>query len=107
MAESLAHRNAKWRSAGRGGFVEVPLPSGRRLDALSWNGRWATEVERSRSFGRLWRALSRLVESGAPERVLKVPKKDMRLAAVVLRRAGVSGRVRSMDGSIDWYINVR
>lgn len=107
MAESRAHRRAKRQSAGRGGSVEVLLPSGRRLDALSRNGRWATEVERSRDFGRLWQAISRLVESGAPERVLKVPEEDMGLAAVVFRRAGISGRVRSLDGSQDWYIKVR
>jgi hypothetical protein len=52
------------------------------------------------------RAISRLKESRAPQKVLKVPEGDMRQAAAALRRAGVSGRVRSMDGSQDWYIKV-
>ena len=96
MAESWAHRNAKWRSAGRGGRVEVPLRSGRRLDALSRDGVWATEVETSGDFGRLMQAAWRLAESRAPQKVLKVPHRHMRMAAAAMREAGVSGRIRNM-----------
>jgi hypothetical protein len=74
---------------------------------MSWDGTWATEVERSGDFGRMLRAISRLKESGAPQKVLKVPESNMRQAAAALRRAGVSGRVRNMDGSQDWFIKVR
>ena len=106
MAESNAHRKAKYRSAGLGGRVEVPLPSGRRLDALSWNEVWGTEVEKSRSFGRMKLAVERLLESGVPQKVLKVPEADMRLAAVVLRRMGVSAWVRNMDGSREFFVRI-
>jgi hypothetical protein len=104
MAESRAHQKAKFRSAGFGGQVEVPLPSGKRLDALSWNGVWATEVETSGSFSRLWLAVDRLLESGAPQRVLRVPQRSRRLAAAVLRRRGVSAWVRNMDGSKGFFV---
>ncbi|QRK05270.1 hypothetical protein JQX13_34460 [Archangium violaceum] len=106
MAESRAHQRAKFRSAGFGGQVEVPLPSGRRLDALSWNGVWGTEVETSGSFSRLQLAVERLLESGARQRVLKVPERHMRLAAVVLRRMGVSAWVRNMHGSEEFFVGV-
>ena len=106
MSESRAHRRAKYVSAGPGGYVEVPLGDGRRLDALSRDGVWATEVERSGDFGGLWRAVMRLVASGAPQKVLKVPQQDMNFAAVVLRKAGVSAWVRNMDGSDEFFVQV-
>ncbi|MCY1046056.1 hypothetical protein OV208_32385 [Corallococcus sp. bb12-1] len=106
MAESRAHQRAKFRSAGFGGQIEVPLPSGRRLDALSWNGVWATEVETSGSFGRLQLAVERLLESGARQRVLKVPYRHMRLAAAVLRSMDVSAWVRNMDGSEELFVRI-
>ncbi len=106
MAESWAHRKAKHQSAGKGGFVEFALPSGQRLDALSRDGVWATEVERSGDFMRMLQAIDRLVESGAPMKVLKVPDQDMKTAAAAFRRAGVSGLVRNLDGSKEWDINV-
>jgi hypothetical protein len=107
MSESGAHRKAKWRSAGRGGRVEVQLPSGRRLDALSWDGTWATEVERSGDLDCLILAAERLKESGAPQKVLKVPARYMRLAAVALRQAAVSAWVRNMYGSDEFFVKVR
>lgn len=107
MAESLAHRKAKWRSAGPGGMVEVPLPCGGRLDALSRNGVWGTEVELSGDFVRLMRAAKRLAESKAPQKVLKIPHRDMMRAAAALRRAGVSAWVRNMRGTEEFFVEVR
>ncbi|MCP3141726.1 hypothetical protein [Pyxidicoccus xibeiensis] len=106
MAESNAHRWAKYRSAGFGGRVEVLLPSGRRLDALSRNRVWGTEVEKSGTFARLRLAVERLLESGVPQKVLKVPAADMRLAAAVLRRMGVSAWVRNLDGSREFFVRI-
>ncbi len=106
MAESRAHKNAKWRSAGRGGQVEVPLPSGRRLDALSRNGTWATEVETSGDVELMKLAAERLAESGAPQKVLKVPQRYMMRAAVALRQAGVSAWVRNMYGTDEIFVKV-
>ena len=107
MAESNAHRRAKLRSAGFGGQVEVPLPSGRRLDALSRNGVWGTEVETSGSFARLLLAAARLRESGVPQKVLKVPQRHMGIAAAALRVAGVSARVRNMYGTKGFRVRPR
>lgn len=106
MAESWAHRRAKRRSAGPGGRVEVRLPSGSRLDALSRDGVWATEVETSGDFVRLMRAAERLAESGAPQKVLKVPHRHMRIAAAALQRAGVSARVRNMHDTCGFAVRV-
>jgi hypothetical protein len=104
MSESKAHKRAKWRAAGWGGAVEVPLPSGRRLDALSRDGRRGTEVETSGDFALLLLAISRLVESGVPKKVLRVPQRHMRMAAAALRHAGVSAWVQNMYGSESWWI---
>jgi hypothetical protein len=57
---------------------------------------WATEVETSGDFGRLMLAARRLAESGAPQKVLKVPYRHMSKAAAAMRRVGVSGRIRNM-----------
>jgi len=107
MAESGPHRRAKWRSAGVGGEVEVALPSGRHLDALSRNGVWATEVETSGDLARLSVAAQRLAESGAPQKVLKVPLRHMNLAAVALRGEGVSAWVRDMHGVEEFFVKIR
>ncbi len=104
MAESRAHKRAKQYAAGRGGYTEVRLDSGRRLDALTRDGYRGTEVETSGSFGRLSLAAERLEEADTPQKVLKVPRRDMRFAAVVLRRAGISAWVEPMDGSPGFYV---
>lgn len=41
-------------------------------------------------------AIDRLVESGAPDLVLRVPHRDMDLAAVAFLEACVEGRVQNM-----------
>jgi hypothetical protein len=82
----------------------VPLPSGRRLDALSFDGRWATEVELSSDFGRLMIAARRLSESGAAQKVLRVPRRDMRMAAAALRHSGVSAWVRDVNWSDEFFV---
>lgn len=104
MAKSRTHWKTQVRAAGRRGQIEVPLPSGRRLDALSANGRWATEVELSGDFGRLLIAAERLAESRALQCVLQVPHGQMRLAAVALRRAGVSAWVRNIPGTEEFFV---
>ena len=80
MSETRAHRRAKTRAAGLGGRTEVPLPRGQRLDALTKGKGRATEVERSGSATGLRAAAKRLKLSGAPQKVLQVPQKDMSAA---------------------------
>lgn len=99
MSKSHSHRRAQERAAGWYGQTEVPLPSGRFLDALSASGHRATEVERSGKFSRLCNAAERLEESGARQRVLQVPHHHLELAAEAMRLTGVSGTVKNMGGT--------
>lgn len=99
MAEKDAHRRAKNRAAGPHGQTEVKLRGNQRLDALSSGGKRATEVERSGSPGGLKKAAQRLKKSGAPQKVLQVPQKDMKAAAKALADVGVGGTVKNMGGT--------
>ncbi|MCB9760535.1 MAG: hypothetical protein H6739_11905 [Alphaproteobacteria bacterium] len=92
-------RRAKREAAGRHGRIDVPLPSGRILAALSASGHRATEIERSGSYDRLLSAAERLAEIGAEQSVLQVPQPHMALAAQAMRQVGVPGTVKNMSGS--------
>ncbi len=98
MTETPSHRRAKARAAGNGGQTEVPLPGGRRLDALSAHGR-ATEVERSGDPAALRGAARRLRDARAGQRVLVVPQFDMPAAADAMRDVGVHGTVKNIKGN--------
>lgn len=98
MAESSGHRQAKNRAAGGAGEVEVPLPGGRRLDALSADGR-ATEVERGGTPQALEAAARRLRDAPARQHVLQVPQKDMPAAVAAMRKVGVRGTVKNLAGT--------
>lgn len=104
MPKSYPHKKWQRIAAGWGGSVEVPLPSGRRLDALSANGVWGTEVEFSGRLDRMLQAAERLDESGAPMKVLRVPQRDMRTAAAAAREVGVSLIVRNMWGTRQFWV---
>ena len=99
MPESPSHYRAKRRAAGPGGSTEVPLRGNQRLDALSKGGGRATEVERSGSSSGLNTAARRLKNSGARQKVLQVPQKDMSSAAEAMRKAGIGGTVKNMGGT--------
>ncbi len=99
MPETPSHRRAKSKAAGPGGRTEVPLPGGKRLDARTQGGGRATEVERSGSAQGLAAAARRLKQSGAPQKVLQVPQKDMDAAAAAMRKVRVGGTVKNMAGS--------
>ncbi len=99
MPETPSHRRAKSKAAGPGGQTEVPLPGGKRLDARTRDGGRATEIERSGSAQGLAAAARRLKQSGAPQKVLQVPQKDMDAAAQAMRKAGVGGTVKNMGGT--------
>ena len=104
MSESPAHRRAKRLAAGPGGRTEVPLRGKQRLDALSKGGGRATEVERSGSSSGLGSAAHRLKKSGAPQKVLQVPQKDMGGAVKAMQRAGIGGTVKNMSGTKHWRV---
>ncbi len=94
-----AYKAAKTKAAGRGGKTEAPLRGGGRLDAKTKGGGRATEVERSGDTGKLSAAARRLKRSGAPQKVLQVPQRDMAKARGAMRQAGIGGTVKSMSGT--------
>ena len=106
MPEKRTHRRTKQRAAGRGGRTEVPLRGNKRLDALTRGGRRATEVERSGSTAGLNAAARRLKNSGAPQRVLQVPQKDMGAAVTAMRKAGIGGTVKNMGSTKHWRVRL-
>ncbi len=99
ISETPSHRRAKNKAAGLGGQTEVPLPGGKRLDARTQGGGRATEVERSGSTQGLAAAARRLKQSGAKQKVLQVPQKDMDAAAQAMRKVGLGGTVKNMSGT--------
>ncbi len=99
MPETPSHRRAKNKAAGPGGQTEVPLPGGKRLDARTQGGGRVTELERSGSAPGLAAAARRLKPSGAPQKVLQVPQKDMDAAAAAMRKVRVGGTVKNMGGT--------
>ena len=104
MSETPAHRRAKNKAAGPGGTTEAPLPGSQRLDALTKGGGRATEVERSGSTEGLDAAAQRLKQSGASQKVLQVPQRDMAAAADAIRKAGTGGTVKNMGGTKVQYV---
>jgi hypothetical protein len=99
MSESESHKRAKNKAAGNKGQTEAPLPRGRRLDALTGDGKKATEIERNPDPAKLEKAARRLKASKAPIKVLKVPQPNMDAAAAAMRAAGVSGDVTNLGGT--------
>lgn len=97
MAESMAHKKAKSKAAGKSGKTETPLKGKRRLDAQTKNR--ATEIERSGEIQKLEKAVQRLKDSGKPQKVLQVPQKDMFKAIEAMEAKKVSGTVKNMSGT--------
>jgi len=96
MSESKSHKAAKGHAA-KTGRKEVPLSSGRRLDAQT--RKRATEVERLGSSAALEKAARRLKESRKAQKILQVPEKDFAKAVDAMRKVGVSGSVKNMASS--------
>ena len=94
MGETLSHKRAKARAAGKSGQTEKPLKGGRRLDAAT--KKRAIEVERSGTQAGLEKAARRLKSSRKPQKVLQVPNPDMGKAAAAMRKVGVGGTVKNM-----------
>jgi hypothetical protein len=107
MRTPLAQTKAKRTSTRDIGFVEVCLPwdDQQQSKAPAPKPRaWATEVETSGQFEPLWQAASRLAQSEALNKRLKVPPRYMGMAAMVLMRAGVSAWVRNMNGTEEFFV---
>ncbi len=98
-SETNSHKRAKSKAAGQNGATEVPISRDRRLDALSADGKRATEVERSGSAEGLQKAARRLRDSGASQRILQVPQQDMQVAAEAMQKVGVGGTIKNLAGT--------
>lgn len=105
VAEKRAHKEAKRREAGKSGKVEVPLRSGKRLDAVTQ--RRAIEVERSGSPTRLTHAAQKLKASGGRQHVLVVPQQHMAKAREAMRKAGVAGTVKNLAGTRAQHVGAK
>ena len=77
MSETRSHKSAKSKAAGSKGRTEVPLKSGKKLDART--PAKATEVERTGNKRSLELAVQRLKESRAGQKVLQVPQDYFKL----------------------------
>lgn len=96
MTKSNAHKEAQIKAAGKNGFREYKLSNGQKLDALSANKKRATEVERN---GNFTDAIKRLKSSGATQKVLQVPQKDMKRAEQAMKKQGLKGTIKNMGGT--------
>lgn len=96
MSKSNSHKSAQSKAAGKNGQTEYKLKNGQKLDAITSNKKRATEVERC---GNLTEAVKRLKLSGADQKVLQVPQKDMNKAATAMKEVGVKGTIKNMSGT--------
>jgi hypothetical protein len=96
MSKSPTHKNAQSKAAGKNGTTEAKIKGNQRIDAISANKKRATEVERS---GNLNDAVSRLKNSGASQKILQVPQKDMKRAAETMKQSGIKGTIKNMSGT--------
>lgn len=96
MSKSESHKKAQNKAAGKNGYTEYQLKNGKKLDAMSANKKRATEVERNGNFSD---ATKRLKASGASQKVLQVPQKDMKRAEQAMKESGVNGTVKNMSGT--------
>ncbi|OGI29898.1 MAG: hypothetical protein A2287_10535 [Candidatus Melainabacteria bacterium RIFOXYA12_FULL_32_12] len=96
MSKSESHKKAQSKAAGKNGYTEYELKNGQKLDAMSANKKRATEIERNGNFSD---AISRLKSSGASQKVLQVPQKDMKRAEQAMEEAGVKGTIKNMSGT--------
>jgi hypothetical protein len=102
MAKKDRHSQLLKKEAGKTGRIEIPLPSGSRLDVLTRRG-IGTEIELNSDPEKLRMAASRLKEAIdteiAKKGVLKVPQPAMANAAEAMRAEKVQGIVSNLKGS--------
>lgn len=81
-------------------FGEKPLARRRRLRDRGKEGKKALEVDRSGSSAHLEKAAKRLRAAHVEDRILRAPQKDLAKAVIAMQRAGVSGVVTNLSGSV-------
>lgn len=90
MAESRSHKRGKGNAARK----EVPIPGGRRLDAI--RGSAAIEVERGGTPQKIDQALSRLRTQATKSKILRVPQRDIGLAVERARKKSMNITVTNL-----------
>jgi hypothetical protein len=80
MPESRGHKEGK----GRARRTKVPIPGGRRVDAI--RGHYVIEVERGGTPQKINQSLSRLRTQTNKKKILRVPQSDMDLAVQQVRK---------------------
>jgi hypothetical protein len=91
MPESRSHKKGK----GNAARTEVPIPGGRRLDAIQ--GKSAIEVERGGTPQKIDQALSRLKTQTNKNKILRVPQKDLEIATERVRKKGMNVTVTNLS----------
>lgn len=91
MPESRSHKKGK----GNAARTEVPIPGGRRLDAIRGNS--AIEVERGGTPQKIDQALSRLKTQKNKNKILRVPQKDLEMAAERARKKEIKVTVTNLS----------
>lgn len=91
MPESRSHKGGKGSAARK----EVPISRGRRLDAI--RGSNAIEVERGGTPQKIGQALSRLKTQTNKNKILRVPQKDMDMAAQLTRQRHMNVTVTNLS----------
>lgn len=109
MPESRGHKARKNKAAGIWGNTEHPLPSGRKLDALSVT-RIATEIERGGPT-QIKKAVNRLKEarvSGEARKTrLRVNESELDTAYEEMRRQRVGGELTNLGGTTKIHVPKR
>jgi len=91
MSESRSHKQGK----GNAARTEVPIPGGRRLDAIRGNS--AIEVERGGTPKKIDQALSRLGTQTNKRKILRVPQSDMNLAVERAKQKNMNVTVTNLS----------
>ena len=91
MTESRSHKKGKGNAARQ----EVPIPGGRRLDAI--RGNTAIEVERGGTPQKIDQALSRLKTQANKKKVLRVPQTNMNMAVERARKKKMNVTVTNLS----------
>lgn len=109
MPESPSHRSRKRKAAGGLGITDYPLPSGRKLDAISVTG-IGTEIERGGP-AQIRKAVSRLKESlnsGDTRKArLRVRESNLDVAYEEMRRQRVGGELTNLGGTTKTHVPKR
>lgn len=91
MSESRSHKKGK----GNAARTEVPIPGGRRLDAIRGND--AIEVERGGTPEKINQALSRLKTQTNKNKIIRVPHNDIDMAVQCAHQKGMNVTVTNLS----------